>query len=86
MHVIYMHVVARGAWASADPRSGPGKRDTPNRASMVCCHDKTRKPGRAPLSARIVAKVMDLTCSEPPGHVTHWTGRAMSIALKNAAC
>jgi hypothetical protein len=40
--------------------------------------DKTRKPGRAPLSARIVAKVMDLTCSEQPGHATHWTGRAMA--------
>src|SRR4029077_17998584 len=43
--------------------------------------DKTRKPGRAPLSARVVAKVMDLTCSEPPGHPTHWTGRAMSKAV-----
>jgi transposase len=43
--------------------------------------DKTRKPGRAPLSARIVAKVMDLTCSEPPGHATHWTGRAMAKAV-----
>ena len=29
--------------------------------------DKTRKPGRAPLSAKVVAKVLDLTCSEPPG-------------------
>ena len=35
--------------------------------------DKTRKPGRAPLSARVVAKVMDLTCSEPPGDATHST-------------
>jgi Homeodomain-like domain len=43
--------------------------------------DKTRKPGRAPLSARVVAKVMDLTCSEPPGHATHWTGRAMAKAV-----
>ena len=32
--------------------------------------DKTRKAGRAPLSAKVVAKVMDLTCSEPPGHVS----------------
>ena len=40
--------------------------------------DRTRKPGRAPLSAKVVAKVMDLTCSEPPGHATHWTGRAMA--------
>jgi transposase len=43
--------------------------------------DKTRKPGRARLSARVVAKVMDLTCSEPPGHATHWTGRAMAKAV-----
>ena len=43
--------------------------------------DKTRKPGRAPLSAKVVAKVIDLTCSEPPGHATHWTGRAMAKAV-----
>ena len=43
--------------------------------------DKTRKPGRAPLSARVVAKVMDLTCSEPPSHATRWTGCAMSKAV-----
>jgi transposase len=43
--------------------------------------DKTRKPGRAPLSAKVVAKVMDLTCSEPPDQATHWTGRAMAKAV-----
>ena len=46
--------------------------------------DKTRKPGRAPFSARVVAKVMDLTCSEPPGHATHWTGRATTAKLGRA--
>src|ERR1700732_2661815 len=40
--------------------------------------DKTRKPGRAPLSTGVVAKVLALTCSEPPGETTHWTGRAMA--------
>lgn len=40
--------------------------------------DKTRKPGRAPLPTTTVAKVLALTCSEPPGAVTHWTGRAMA--------
>ena len=85
MHVIYMHVAARGAWASADPRSGPGKGDTRNRASLVCC-DKTPSHAALRISGSVLAKVMDLICSEPPGHVTHWTGRAMSIALKNAAC
>ena len=43
--------------------------------------DKTRKPGRAPLSAKVVAKIVELTCSEPPGEATHWTGRAMAKAV-----
>lgn len=43
--------------------------------------DKTRKPGRAPLSAKVIAKVLELTCSEPPGEATHWTGRAMAKAM-----
>jgi transposase len=47
--------------------------------------DKTRKPGRAPLSAKVVAKVLELTCSEPPGEVTHWTGRAMAKARRHIA-
>jgi transposase len=40
--------------------------------------DKTRKPGKAPLSTAKVAEVLALTCSEPPGEVTHWTGRAVA--------
>ena len=40
--------------------------------------DKTRKPGKAPLPAATVAKVLALTCSDPPGETTHWTGRAMA--------
>jgi len=40
--------------------------------------DKTRKPGKAPLPPATVAKVLALTCSEPPRAVTHWTGRAMA--------
>ena len=43
--------------------------------------DKTRKPGRAPLSTGVVAKVLALTCSEPPDEATHWTGRAMAKAV-----
>ncbi len=35
-------------------------------------------PGRAPLATTTVAKVLALTCSKPPGAVTHWTGRAMA--------
>ena len=43
--------------------------------------DKTRPPGKAPLTTATVAKVLALTCSEPPGEVTHWTGRAMAKAM-----
>ena len=41
-------------------------------------HDKTRPPGTPPHSTRTVAKVLALTCSEPPDEVTHWTGRAVA--------
>jgi hypothetical protein len=40
--------------------------------------DKTRPPGKAPLPTTTVARVLALTCSAPPGQVTHWTGRAMA--------
>jgi transposase len=40
--------------------------------------DKTRPPGKAPLATAKVAEVLALTCSEPPGEVTHWTGRAVA--------
>jgi transposase len=40
--------------------------------------DKTRPPGKAPVPAATVAKVLALTCTEPPGETTHWTGRAMA--------
>jgi len=42
--------------------------------------DKTRPPGKTPVSLSTVANVVALTCSEPPGEVTHWTGRAMAKA------
>jgi transposase len=47
--------------------------------------DKTRKPGKAPLSAKAVAKVLELTCSEPPGEVTHWTGQNVKILRRTAS-
>jgi transposase len=40
--------------------------------------DKTRKPGKAPIDADTVARVVALTCAEPPHEATHWTGRAMA--------
>ena len=43
--------------------------------------DKTRPPGTAPVPMTTVAKVLALTCAEPPGETTHWTGRAMAAAV-----
>src|SRR3954466_5297786 len=43
--------------------------------------DKTRKPGKAPLGDGLARRVVALTCAEPPGEVTHWTGRAMAEAV-----
>ena len=42
--------------------------------------DKTRPPGKAPLPESTVARVLDLTLGEPPGEVTHWSGRMMAEA------
>src|SRR4029077_8310855 len=42
--------------------------------------DKTRKPGKPPIAAETTARVMALTCTEPPHQATHWTGRAMAKA------
>jgi len=43
--------------------------------------DKTRKPGKAPLSLATIARVLALPCSEPPGQTTHWTGRMVAKAV-----
>ncbi len=42
--------------------------------------DASRKPGKAPTPDATVQKVVALTCGEPPGEATHWTGRAMAEA------
>ena len=42
--------------------------------------DKSRPPGKAPLAAAVVERVVELTLGEPPGEATHWTGRAMAEA------
>jgi transposase len=42
--------------------------------------DKTRKPGKPPTADDVVRRVVALTCAEPPGEATHWTGRAMAEA------
>jgi transposase len=42
--------------------------------------DKTRKPGKPPIPAETVARVVALTCGDPPSGATHWTGRSMAKA------
>ena len=42
--------------------------------------DKSRKPGKVPLGEAAVRRVVALTCAEPLGEATHWTGRAMAAA------
>src|SRR3954467_15951722 len=42
--------------------------------------DKTRKPGKPRTAAAVVQRVVALTCAEPPGETTHWTGRMMAKA------
>jgi transposase len=42
--------------------------------------EAARKPGKAPLSDQTVHRVVALTCAEPPGAATQWTGRAMAKA------
>lgn len=40
--------------------------------------DKTRKPGKPPLPAATVQKVIDLVTGPPAGETTHWTGRMLA--------
>ena len=40
--------------------------------------DKTRKPGKMPLTPATIAKVLALPCGEPPKAATHWTGRMVA--------
>ena len=53
---------------------------SPKPASTGLLRDATRKPGKAPLGDATVHRVVALTCAEPPGEATHWTGRAMAKA------
>ena len=41
---------------------------------------KTRKPGKPPLPAATVQRVVDLALSAPPGEASHWTGRMLANA------
>src|SRR5271154_180696 len=44
-------------------------------------HDKTRKPGKAPIPEPVVAQLIAHTLGAPPGETTHWTSRAMAEAM-----
>jgi hypothetical protein len=48
--------------------------------ALLC--DKIRPPGRTPLSTAKLAEVLALTCSQTPGVVTNWAGRAMFRSLE----
>ena len=40
--------------------------------------DQTRKPGKPALGEAVAHWVVAMTCAEPPGEATHWTGRMMA--------
>jgi transposase len=42
--------------------------------------DKTRKPGKPPLPAVTVQRVLDLALGSPPSEATQWTGRMLAKA------
>jgi transposase len=42
--------------------------------------DKTRQPGKPRTPDATVQRVVAMTCAEPPGEATHWTGREMAKA------
>ena len=42
--------------------------------------DKTRPPGKPPLARETIARVLELTGTDPPGEATHWTAAAMAEA------
>ena len=44
----------------------------------VLLREPSRPPGTPPTPQKIVNRILALTCAEPPGAVTHWTGRAMA--------
>ncbi|GHU22770.1 hypothetical protein FACS1894172_05140 [Spirochaetia bacterium] len=41
-------------------------------------HDKTRKPGTAPISEEIKNKVIDIACYENSKDATHWSTRKLA--------
>src|ERR671910_1977659 len=84
---IVLHSAARLSVAEVARRTGVGRpavwrwqRRFAEAGIDGLLRDATRKPGKAPLDEATVHRVVGLTCSEPPGEATHWTGRAMAKA------
>jgi transposase len=44
-------------------------------------HDKTRPPGRKPLSRRVRLKVLSKTANEAPANATHWSRASMATEM-----
>src|SRR5688500_10291029 len=75
----------RGAEDARRPRAGPPAVSRRRARSAEAGVDgrpgaATGKPGKAPLGDAMIHRVVALTCSEPPGEATQWTGRAMAAA------
>src|SRR5215468_285807 len=81
--------VARGAGVSR-PAGWRWQRRYAEAGVAGLLRDKTRPPGKPPVPIETVNKVLALTCGEPPGEMTHWTGRAMAktigLALHTVQC
>ena len=44
-------------------------------------HDKTRPPGRKPLSRKVRLKVLAKTANETPANATHWSRTSMATEM-----
>jgi len=44
--------------------------------------DNTRRPGKPPIAASIVAEIIEKTLQETPPDATHWTVRDMAKAMR----
>lgn len=82
---IILHSAARLSVAEVARRAGVGRpavwrwqRRFAEAGVEGLLREATRKPGKAPLGAATGHRVVALTCAEPPGEATHWTGRAMA--------
>ena len=48
--------------------------------------DATRPPGRQPLAAETIKRVVDLTLHETPPGATHWSERTIAAKVGNWIC